>query len=89
MMEHGWYLGLIPLNKKEYKELLEKAELWDDYKQILQDLTTKNQEQYEQLEAVKKFVEKGPSINVDTLEDCQQMIDDWLGKLMNILEADE
>ena len=25
-MEHGWYWGLVPLSKKEYKELLEKAE---------------------------------------------------------------
>ncbi len=67
-MEHGLYWGLVPLNKKEYKELLDKAK---------------------KLEEVKKFVEKGPSLNVDTLEDCQQVIDDWLGKLMNILEADE
>ncbi len=42
----------------------------------------------EQLEVVKKFVEKGPSLNVKTLEDCQQAVDDWLGKLMNILEAE-
>ncbi|GAH04855.1 unnamed protein product [marine sediment metagenome] len=50
-MEHGWYFGLVPLQKKEYKELIEKAELWDDYKQILQDLTTENQEQYREAEA--------------------------------------
>ncbi len=46
-------------------------------------------EKAEKLEAVKKFVEKGPSLNVDTLEECQQVIDDWLGKLMNILDADD
>ena len=66
MMEHGLYWGLVPLNKKEYNELIEKAK---------------------KLEEVKKFVENGPSLNVDTLEDCQQVIDDWLGKLMNIIEA--
>ncbi len=67
-MEHGWYWGLVPLRRKEYNELLEKAE---------------------KLEAVKNFVEKGPSLDVDTVEDCQQVVDDWLGKLMNILEADD
>ena len=56
MIGHEFYWGLIPLRNEEYKELLEKAELWDDYKQILQDLTTENQEQYEQLEAIREFV---------------------------------
>ncbi len=42
----------------------------------------------DKIEAVKKLVEKGPLLNVDTLEDCQQVVDDWLGKLMNILEAE-
>jgi len=66
MIGHGLYWGLVPLQSKEYNELLEKAK---------------------KLEAVKKFVEKGPSLDVDTLEDCQQVVDDWLGKLMNIIEA--
>ena len=43
----------------------------------------------DKIEAVKKLVEKGPLINVDILEDCQQVVDDWLGKLMNILEAED
>jgi len=42
----------------------------------------------DKIEAVKKLVEKGPILNVDTLEDCQQVVDDWLGKLMNVLEAE-
>ncbi len=25
-MEHGWFWGLVPLQKKEYRELLDKAE---------------------------------------------------------------
>jgi len=72
----------------------EKAELWDQYaiydndkeeEILVKDLITA----YEKLEAVKKLVEKGPSLNVDTLEDCQQAVDDWLGKLMNFLEVEE
>jgi len=37
----------------------------------------------------RRFVASGPPLNVDTLEDCQQAVDDWLGKLINVLEADE
>ncbi len=47
----------------------------------------RDKELEDKLETVKKLVEKGPSLNVDTLEDCQQAVDDWLGKLMNVLEA--
>jgi len=72
----------------------EKADLWDQYaiydnekeeEILVKDLITA----YEKLEAVKKLVEKGPSLNVETLEDCQQAVDDWLGKLMNFLECDD
>ncbi len=40
------------------------------------------------IEAFTKLLAKGPSINVDTLEESQQAVDDWLGKLMNSLEDD-
>jgi len=43
----------------------------------------------DKLKAIKKLVEKGPSLNVDTLEDCQQFVDDWLGKMMNVLEGEK
>ena len=72
------------------KPILEKAEKWDDMIERSMEApyidcigNTKK------LEAVKKLVEKGPSLNVDTLEYCQQVVDDWLGKLMNVLEAEE
>ncbi|MBA7620098.1 hypothetical protein ES703_27442 [subsurface metagenome] len=93
-MELGWAPGIIPLTEKEFKELKEKAELWDQYaiydndKEAeipVKDLITA----YEKQEAVKKLVEKGPLLNVDTLTDCQQAVDDWLGKLMNVLEAED
>ncbi len=73
------------------KELKEKVKFVD----LLEDEITRRQEDtrlwqklQEQLEAVKKFVEKGPLLDVETLEDCQQAVDDWLGKLMNVLEAE-
>ena len=53
----------------------------EEYKEFL--------EKAKNLEAVKKVVEKGLSLNVDTVEDCQQVVDDWRGKLMNIIEADD
>jgi len=34
------------------------------------------------------LVASGPLINVDKLEDCKQAVDDWLGKIMNVLEAE-
>jgi len=34
-MEHGWFWGLVPLHKKEYKELLEKAEKLEEIKKWL------------------------------------------------------
>ncbi len=40
------------------------------------------------IEAATKLVASGPRINVDKLEDCQQAVDDWLGKMMNVLEAE-
>jgi len=43
----------------------------------------------DKLKVIKKLVEKGPSLNVDTLEDCQQVVDDWLGKMMNVLEGEK
>ena len=74
-----------------YTKWKEKTHLVD----ILEDEITRRQEDtrlwqklQEQLEAVKKFVEKGPFLNVETLEDCRQAVDDWLGKLMNVLEAE-
>jgi len=39
------------------------------------------------LEAVKKLVEKGPYPYMNTWDDYQRAIDDWMGKLMNVLEA--
>ena len=40
------------------------------------------------IETATELVKSGPLINVDTLEDCQQAVDDWLGKMMNVLEAE-
>jgi len=40
------------------------------------------------IENATKLVASGPSLNVDTLEDCQQAVDDWLGKIMNVLETE-
>lgn len=69
----------------------EKADLWDQYAIYDNDkeekIPVKNLiEAYEGLEAVKKLVAKGPLVNVDTLEECQLAVDDWLGKMMNVLE---
>ena len=55
---------------------------------VADNLRTQVRKLKDKIEAVKKLVEKGPLLNVDTLEDCQQVVDDWLGKLMNILEAE-
>ncbi len=85
---HGEY------TPKQVSEWKEKADLWDQYaiydndKEAeipVKDLITA----YEKQEAVKKLVEKGPLLNVDTLADCQQAVDDWLGKLMNVLEGED
>ena len=40
------------------------------------------------LKVIKKLVETGPSPHMNTLEDYQQAVDDWLGKMMNILEGE-
>jgi len=41
------------------------------------------------IEAATELAKSGPLINVDKLEDCQQAVDDWLGKMMNVLEAED
>jgi len=38
------------------------------------------------IQAAKRLAASGPLVNVETLEDCQQSVDDWLGKMMNVLE---
>ncbi len=38
--------------------------------------------------AAKRLFAIGPLLNVETLEDCQQAVDDWLGKMMNVLETE-
>jgi len=40
------------------------------------------------LKATIFLVASGPLLNVETLEDCQQAVDDWLGKVMNVLEGE-
>jgi len=35
MMEYEWFWGLVPLNKKEYNELLDKAEKLEAIKKWL------------------------------------------------------
>ena len=42
----------------------------------------------DQIKAAKKLVETGPVLHVDTLEDYRRAVDDWLGKMMNVLEAE-
>lgn len=56
--------------------------------QIIAHLRAKNKELEDKLKAVKKLVEKGPHPDINTWEDYQRSIDDWLGKLMNVLEAE-
>ena len=93
MIEALSWCGIIPLREEEYKELVEKAEKWEQYaiydneKEAeipVKDLIVA----YEKLETIKKLVEEGPHPDANTLEDWQQAVDDWLGKLMNILEAE-
>ena len=76
------------------KSLRRKAELWDQYaiydndnepEILVKDLIIA----YEKLGVVKDLVLSGPLVNVDTLEECQQAVDDWLGKLVNVLEGEE
>jgi len=42
----------------------------------------------DKLKVIKKLVEKRSSLYMSTLEDYQQAVDDWLGKMMNILEGE-
>ena len=42
----------------------------------------------DKVKAARNLVAIGPLLNVDKLEDCQQAVDDWLGKVMNVLEAE-
>ncbi len=42
----------------------------------------------DKLKVIKKLVEKRSSLHMSTLEDYQQAVDDWLGKMMNILEGE-
>ena len=57
--------------------------------EVINNLRREKNKLEAKLKAIKKFVEKGPLLHVDTLADCQQSVDDWLGKLMNILEAEK
>jgi len=41
------------------------------------------------IQAAKRLAASGPLVNVETLEDCQQSVDDWLGKMMNVLEDED
>ena len=47
------------------------------------------EEKAKKLEAIKKLVETGPYPHMNTWEDYQRAVDDWLGKMMNVLEAEE
>ena len=93
-MKWVWAWNIIRIRKKEYEELLRKADLWDQYaiydnnnepEILVKDLIVA----YEKLGVVKDLVLSGPLVNVDTLAECQQAVDDWLGKLVNVLEAEE
>jgi len=55
---------------------------------LINQLRDKNNKLEDKLKAVMKFVEKGPLPDINAGEDYQRSIDDWLGKLMNILEAE-
>ena len=54
---------------------------------VADNLRTQIQKLKDKIEAAKKLVEKGPNPD-NTGEDYQRSLDDWLGKLMNILEAE-
>ena len=41
----------------------------------------------DKIKAALKLVMIGPVLHVDTLAECQQSVDDWLGKMMNVLEG--
>ena len=81
------------IQRKEYRDLVRKADLWDQYAIydndnepdiLVKDLIVA----YEKLGVIKSLVLSGPLINVDTLAECQQAVDDWLGKLVNVLEGE-
>ena len=42
----------------------------------------------DKLKVIKKLVEKRSSLHMNTLEDYQQAVDDWWGRMMNILEGE-
>ena len=76
---------------EQCKENKRKAELWDQYaiydNEKDEEIPVKKLiKAYEQIVELKKLVAKGPLVNVEKLEECQQAIDDWLGKVMNVLE---
>lgn len=54
--------------------------------EVIVQLRSMNQRQKDTLKAVKNLVKTGPALNVETLGEVQQVVDDWLGKLMNVLE---
>ncbi len=88
---YGSWVCYNPKRFEQCKENERKADLWDQYAIYDNDkeemIPVKNLiKAYEQLAVFKKLVVKGPLVNVDTVEECQQSVDDWLGKMMNVLE---
>jgi len=80
MMEHGWFWGVVPLQKKEYKELLEKAEKLEAVKKAW-------------LETAKEYLKDGgdPEIDAAIAEIGRPLIgvEIWnLEEMVKILEAE-
>jgi hypothetical protein len=49
---------------------------------------TRAHEFRDKLKVIKKLVEKRSSLHMSTLEDYQQAVDDWLGKMMRCPEGE-
>lgn len=56
--------------------------------EVINNLRRERTKLEDKLKAVKNLVKTGPALNVETLGEVQQVVDDWLGKLMNVLGAE-
>ena len=63
-------------------------EVWVVEKDWLFEVKAVGDEFRDKLKVIKKLVEKRSSLHMSTLKDYQQAVDDWLGKMMNILEGE-
>ena len=93
-MENSWPPGVIPLTKKEYKKLTEKAEKYDKLRESVSLIQHLNFEQFineheairDKIEAIKAYIEElKAETKVGLYQTSKQTI---YRKLEEILEAE-